>query len=306
MAVLIGTPDSDTLIGADEIDVILGRGGADVLSGREGDDIILAGLGDDRIAGDNSPLPDGSGESDEDPFGPLPPEFGGTPGDNLIFAGPGDDSVAAGFGADIVVGGAGNDTIDGYGTFEDSPSGAAGVIVADGPDRLFGRNGDDLIRGGGGDDLLHGGNGMDTLVGGVGVDTLIGGEDADVFVFGRRLEPFTSAVEWPLDTGVGSGDRDLVLAFRQGEDKLDLSAYENILARPGVPSEPVFLGTDPFVASFAPQIRYEIEDGRTVVQIVAPLGNPPGGLEPPVPDGPGAETELVGEHHLTADDIILA
>jgi Ca2+-binding RTX toxin-like protein len=304
MALITGRPQPDTLTGTAETDLIFGHGGADFISGREANDTIFAGSGDDTIAGDNAPLPDGSPETGE-AFGPLPPSFGGTPGNNLIFAGAGNDSILAGFGADVVFGGAGNDTINGYGAFEDSPSGAAGVLIADGNDWLFGGSGDDLIRGGGGNDTLVGGRGNDTLVGGVGVDTLIGGAGRDVFVFGRLLEPFTSAVEFPVDTGTGPGNRDLILDFRQGRDQLDLSAYENILARPGVPSEPIFLGTDPFIASFAPQIRYQIEDGRTVVQIFAPLGNPPGGLEPRVPGGPGAEIELVGEHHLEAGDFIL-
>jgi Ca2+-binding RTX toxin-like protein len=304
MALITGRPGSDTLTGTAKTDLILGRGGADFISGREANDTILGGSDDDTIAGDNAPLP-GASSGTGDAFGPFPPSSGGTPGNNLIFAGSGSDSILAGFGADVVFGGAGNDTIDGYGSFADSPSGAAGVIAADGNDWLFGGSGDDLIRGGGGDDLLHGGGGNDTLIGGVGVDTLIGGAGCEVFVFGRRLEPFTSAVEFPLDTGTGPGNRDLIVDFRQGKDQLDVSAYQNILARPGVPDEPIFLGTDPFIASYAPQIRYQIDDGRTVVQVSAPLGNPPGGLPPRVPGGPGAEIELVGEHQLGADDFIL-
>lgn len=306
MALLAGTSAPDTLTGTAGTDLILGRGGDDLLSGREGGDVIFANSGNDTIAGDNSPVPNGSGEPGDDPFGPPPPDVGGRPGNNLIFAGSGNDEVMAGFGADAVFGGEGNDIIDGYGTFDTSAPRAWLAIFSDGPDLLFGEDGDDLIRGGGGDDALHGGDGADTLVGGVGVDSLSGGEGRDVHVFGRMLEPFTTVEELRIDTGVGPGDRDLILDFRQGEDVLDLSAYRNILARPGVPSEPVFLGTDPFEASFAPQIRYEIEEGRTVVQIVAPLGNPPGGLPPSVPEGPGAEIELLGEHHLTTDDLILA
>jgi hypothetical protein len=104
---------------------------------------------------------------------------------------------------------------------------------------------------------------------------------------------------------VGPGERDLVLDFQQGEDKLDLGGYANLFARPGTPSEPVFLGADPFEAGFAPQVRFQVEDGRTVVQATAPLGNPPAGVEPGVPAGPSAEIELVGEHHLEARDFIL-
>jgi Ca2+-binding RTX toxin-like protein len=304
MAGITGQPGPDTLTGTAEADIIAGLGGADVIAGREADDSITGGAGADSIAGDNSPLaevPEG-GEA----FGPAPPPYGsGTPGDNAIAAGPGDDLVWAGFGADAVAGGVGADTIYGYGTFGGSPTDFTGLVNVDGADRLSGGTGNDLVFGGGGDDRLGGGTGDDTLAGGVGVDTLIGGEGADVFLFGRALEPGTAAPAASLDSGVGRGNRDIVRDFVQGEDRLDLSAYANFFARPGLPAEPVFLGEDPFVASFTPQVRYDVLDGRTVLQVFAPLGNPPSGLEPPVP-GPGAEIELVGEIRLTADDVILA
>jgi Ca2+-binding RTX toxin-like protein len=299
MPLITGTPGREILTGTAATDIIVGRGGADFISGREGDDVIFAGSGDDTIAGDNIPVPP------EGPivFGPFPPQFGGTPGNNLIFAGSGNDSVLAGFGADVVFGGAGNDTIDGYGAFGGSPSATAEVIAADGPDRLFGNGGDDLIRGGGGDDLLHGGCGNDTLVGGRGVDTLVGGADHDVFVFGRSLEP-PNSTNPATDTGVGPGNRDIVVDFHHGEDVLDLSAYLNF-ASVGQPP-PVFLGTDPFEASFALQVRYEIEDGHTVVQFFSPFGSPPSDTQPTVPEAPTGEIELVGVYYLKADDFILA
>jgi Ca2+-binding RTX toxin-like protein len=305
MAFIIGRSGADTLPGTAEADIILGLAGADIIAGREGSDVIAGGAGADSIAGDNAPLP--GVPPGRDAFGPFPPPFGGTPpGDNIILAGSGDDRVWAGFGNDTVFGEEGADTILGYGTFGGSPTGFTGLVTADGDDHLSGGAGNDLILAGGGDDLLRGGDGADTLGGGVGVDTLLGGDGPDIFVFGRAVEPGTSPPAAGLDSGVGPGNRDIVGDFVQGEDRLDLSNYANIFARPGVPAEPVFLGEDPFIASFAPQVRYEIEDGRTVVQVFAPLGNPPGGLEPPVPGGPGAEIELVGEIRLTADDVILA
>lgn len=302
MALITGGAGPDTLTGTDGTDLIFGRGGADFISGREGNDVIFAGAGDDTIAGDNMPLPGGPVTSSE--LGPLPAGFGGAPGDNLIFAGPGDDLVRAGSGADIVFGGAGDDTIFGYGTSGASPSGTAGVIAADGPDLLFGGRGDDLIFGGGGDDLLFGGDGKDRLVGGAGVDTLVGGAGPDVFVFGRSLEP-PNSTNPATDTGVGPGHRDIVLDFHEGQDRLDLSAYRNIITGPDAPNEPIFLETGPFVASFAPQVRYQIEDGRTVVQIFAPFGAPPPDTSPTTPEAPTVEIELVGVHHLKGDDFIL-
>jgi Ca2+-binding RTX toxin-like protein len=304
MTWIIGRPGHETLTGTAAADLVLDFGGGDVISGREGSDIILAGPGDDTVAGDNQPVP--GSPAGEPAFGPVPSVFGGSPGNNLILAGAGDDLVVAGFGSDTVFGEAGADTIRGYGSFGGSPTGNTGVIAADGADRLSGGGGDDRVYGGGGDDRASGDAGADTLAGGIGADTLSGGEGGDVFVFGRGVEPFTSAPTAGLDGGVGPGNRDMVLDFEQGEDRLDLRLYANFFARPGVPAEPVFLGPDPFIASYAPQVRYEVEEGRTVVQVFAPLGNPPGGLPPRVPGGPGVEIELAGEYQLRVEDFILA
>jgi len=300
MSVFTGTRRADTLEASSAADLILGRGGADFIVGRAGDDVILGGAGNDTIGGDNIPLPGGPFGTDS--FGPFPAVFGGGSllGHNLILAGAGDDSVIAGFGADTVFGGAGNDTLVGYGTGGISPSGFGGLIRADGADRLFGGAGCDLLRGGGGADWLDGGAGADTLIGGTGNDTLRGGGGPDLFVFGRGLEPGASSFE--LDTGSGPGQRDVILDFHAGQDVLDLSAYRNFFPGPGGVPEPVFLGTDPFGETFAPQVRYEIEHDRTIVQIIAPLGDPGFGAALPAP----IEIELAGRHHLTAADLILA
>lgn len=92
---------------------------------------------------------------------------------------------------DALSGGAGRDLLIGFG----------------GNDRLSGNGGDDDLHGGAGRDSLSGGAGNDFLFGGAGDDRLVGGTGADVFVFAR-----------------GSG-RDVVLDFRPGQDKLDLSAF---------------------------------------------------------------------------------
>jgi len=288
---------SEPLTGTEGPDLIVGSDSADLIGGRGGDDTIFARAGDDRIFGDNIGQPGGPFE-----VGPLPPQFGGTPGNNLIFAGPGNDFITAGFGSDVVLGGAGNDEIRGYGAFADSTTATAEIISADGPDRLFGGRGDDLIYGGGGNDLLAGGKGKDVLIGGVGVDTLIGGVDEDVFAFGFGREPGFGQefmFRFSLDTGVGPGNRDVILDFHEGEDKIDLSS-----ARPtgrGGIQPPEFLGTDPFAARFALQVRYDVADDRTIVQFATYIGNPP---FPPTPSGPSGEIELVGIHHLTGGDFI--
>ncbi|MFC7475847.1 calcium-binding protein [Dankookia sp. GCM10030260] len=296
MAIIQGTAAADSLTGTAGTELILARGGDDRVVGRAGDDVILGGAGADTIDGDN----------DGPDFGPLPATGPGGPQPldlhNLILAGGGDDPVRAGFGADTVLGGGGDDTLIGYGLFGGSPSATGLFIDADGPDLLLGGAGRDELRGGGGRDVLLGGHGDDTVVGGTGADTLSGGPGRDHFLFGRGLEPF--AFDLGIDTGSGPGTRDLVLDFRQGRDVLDLSGLRNFLGGPDLPP-PRFLGTDPFVASNALQVRYDIEEGDTVVRFLAPLGTPEPGTPPAVPEGPGGEIELAGVHHLRASDFIL-
>ncbi|TDH57870.1 calcium-binding protein [Dankookia rubra] len=311
MALTTGTLSPDTLTGTAETDLIFGRGGADFVSGRAGNDAIFAGSGDDTIAGDNIPVPALGGQLGTGPyisldFGPYPPRFlGETPGNNLILADAGDDFILAGFGSDIVFGEAGNDTIFGFGAAGESPSGNTEIIRADGSDWLFGGGDDDSVLGGGSGDLLDGGTGRDTLSGGVGADTLIGGAGRDIFLYGLGLEPGVSGSVTGPDTGVGPGNRDVILDFRPGTDRLDLHGYNNPFPDPGGEPRPVFLGTDPFEASTGLQVRYEIEGGHTIVQFATRFGPPPRGLPVPVPEATG-EIELVGVHHLTARDFILS
>jgi Ca2+-binding RTX toxin-like protein len=222
------------------------------------------------------------------------------PGDNLILAGSGDDSVLAGFGTDTVFGEAGDDTIFGFGAAGVSPVGSAGIISADGPDWLFGGRGNDSMLGGGGNDLLDGGTGKDTLGGGVGADTLIGGAGPDVFLYGLGLEPGVSGFATGRDTGVGPGNRDIILDFHRGQDLLDLSNYRPFSPGPGEQQPPsLFLGTAPFEDVIALQVRYDIQGGNTVVQFYGPIG-PLFSLPPP-----SGEIELAGVHYLGAEDFIL-
>jgi len=295
----------DMLTGTAGRDVLIGGGGGEFISGGEGDDLILAGGGDDTIGGDNIVPP-----GEVSPWGPTPPgetpesppgrgAFPGVVGDNVILAGAGNDSVTAGFGSDVVFGGAGADTIEGYGEvfpFSRIPN---AWINLDAPDLLFGDAGDDLLRGGGGNDLLDGGSGNDRLEGGVGADFLRGGSGEDVFVAGWI---FTG--QFVPETEVGPGRRDVILDFQQGHDRIDLSGF-NVPAQGQPP--PLFLGTDPFVASWAVQLRYQFEGGRTILQLVAaPIGGPPAdGTPPTIPEAPTAEIELLGVHRLEASDVIL-
>ncbi len=82
-----------------------------------------------------------------------------------------------------------------------------------GADQLSGEEGDDELHGGDGDDYLDGGEGADILHGGKGADTLKGGDGNDALKGNRGKDIFV------LD---GLGD-DLILDFKVGEDKIDLT-----------------------------------------------------------------------------------
>ncbi len=77
-------------------------------------------------------------------------------------------------------------------------------------DELVGTAGDDTLWGMGRSDALFGGAGDDRLVDGRGRDTLTGGAGADVFEF------------------VEDGRNDFILDFDFSEDRIDLSAFDNL------------------------------------------------------------------------------
>jgi VCBS repeat-containing protein len=119
----------------------------------------------------------------------------GTKGNDKIFGGAGDDKLIGGKGNDKLYGGSGNDKLFGG-------SGNDKLIGGKGDDKLYGGSGKDKINGGGGDDVIHGG---------AGADVLIGGKGNDVFVYLSAAE--SNLCAW-----------DRILDFKQGHDKIDLSA----------------------------------------------------------------------------------
>lgn len=95
-----------------------------------------------------------------------------------------------------------------------------------GDDTLFGERGNDMLNGGTGNDLLLGGFGNDKLIGAEGRDylsgfdgndRLIGGTGDDLAEGGRGRDVFVFA------PGDGA---DKVKGFADGQDRIDLSAYE--------------------------------------------------------------------------------
>lgn len=120
---------------------------------------------------------------------------------DLVDANGGNDEVFGEAGNDIALGGAGDDSLFG-GSGKDTLKGD------EGGDIVFGNSGNDLVDGGADDDAVFGGKGDDTVIGGAGDDLLFGGKGDDNFVFAK-----------------GDGN-DLIVDFRIGHDKIDLSAFE--------------------------------------------------------------------------------
>ncbi|WP_264185653.1 calcium-binding protein [Roseicella aerolata] len=290
MATLTGTEAADTLTGTEAGDSILGLGGDDSLTGGAGPDTILGGGGQDVIQGDLPGLP---------PH--VPPAGEG----NLLLGGDGDDTITAGLGADTLLGGSGHDRLHGgLGSSLSSfmEGGYSANWSMDQADLLLGEEGDDLLDGAGGDDTLVGGAGNDTLLGSAGIDLLAGEAGADTFRFARD-----SGVYGGPESGVGAGNRDIILDFGKGEDVIDLSALASAL---GIPDSPVpgavFLGNGDFQASLALQVRTTTENGNTIIQLVSARQPSSPGSEPELPAGPEAEIEVIGLHALAASDFILS
>ncbi len=197
----VGTRFDDSLSGLGGPDLLSGYGGNDTLSGAGGDDTLFGGPGDDLLRG-----------------GPGDDRLAGGDGADTLSGGNGQDYLVGNLGADLIEGGGGTDFLLGSVGDDTLDGGAGDDFVHGGPgdDRLAGGAGGDTLRGGNGDDGLDGGigrdlllghDGADTLAGGAGSDTLVGGGGADLFVM-RAIEP----------------GQDLVLDFRPGEDRLDLTA----------------------------------------------------------------------------------
>ncbi len=132
----------------------------------------------------------------------------GYEGDDILRAGQGDDTLNGGAGDDRLIGKAGADTLNGE-DGDDLLEGGDGndlMFGGSGADTLIGGKGDDSLSGGDGDDVLKGSKGGDTLEGGAGDDMLYGGKGTDVFVF------------------AGASGFDVIKDFKDGKDKLDLSA----------------------------------------------------------------------------------
>ncbi|MEM7319551.1 MAG: fasciclin domain-containing protein [Pseudomonadota bacterium] len=125
------------------------------------------------------------------------------PNTDFIIGSDDDDFYSTGRGKDFIDGNGGNDFIW-------AGSGADIVLGGLGNDFIFGQRGKDLLIGDEGHDNIFGGSGKDTIDGGDGNDRLFGGKGSDTFVFEN------------------GDDADLIIDFRTGQDKIDLSGYAGI------------------------------------------------------------------------------
>lgn len=187
----------------------------------------------------------------------------GNRGDNTLSGGDGNDTLTGGPGKDRMEGGSGDDTYVvesardvlievGRGGIDTVRSSVSWTLAPNfehlvltgsrdlsgtGNDRaneLTGNRADNRLAGGAGNDIIFGGKGHDRLIGGMGRDTLRGGAGEDTFVF--------NSIE---ESGVGKYQRDLILDFKQGMDRIDLSRIDASIAS-SRDNKFEFIGTDPF------------------------------------------------------------
>lgn len=214
--------DGSTAKATSTIDVILSSD-ANVLSGGSGNDTITGGSGNDKISGgDGNDVLFGNGGDDTIYGGKGDDIISGGVGNNVLYGDSGNDRFLADQGNDTISGGSGFDTIDysaasGAITVDLSKktinSGALGVDVVSGIEKIIGTAFADVFKGSSAADFIVGGGGNDTIRGIGGEDTLTGGTGSDTFFWEKT--DLTSA-----DNGKYLG-RDHITDFGAG-DLLDL------------------------------------------------------------------------------------
>ncbi len=215
---LFGGNGNDTLDGGSRNDTLTGGAGNDTLIGGEDNDTLVGGAGRDIFAytfrgSGRDVITDfrqGEDRIDLSVFGiadlaTLLPFITQSLGNTVISLFVNDFSN--GVNETITINGISNNQLAASDFIFNTSTTAINISGTNGNDLLFGGNGNDTLDGGSRNDTLTGGAGNDTLVGGEDNDTLVGGVGRDIFAYTFR----------------GSG-RDVITDFRQGEDRIDLSA----------------------------------------------------------------------------------
>lgn len=132
----------------------------------------------------------------------------------------------------------------------------------DGNDALNGGNGNDTLNGGNGNDSLFGSTGNDTLNGGDGNDIIIGGAGKDTMSDGNGTDTYRYFATSESTAGI---NRDVILDFSRGFDKIDLSAIDANITLAGNQAFN-FIGTAAF-SGLAGEVRYVDTGNDLVVQV---------------------------------------
>ena len=255
--VMDGREGNDRLLGDDSFMIFFGSStsGDDRLNGGAGDDWLEGGGGADELRGgpgmDTASyrsfsgavevrLYDGTaqgGQAEGDTFvGTKTVEYVNTEGSSQEIMVPDIENLFGSTNNDILAGDFRLNWIDGLGGNDLLYGGPDG-----GPDFLFGGDGDDKVYGGKGDDRLLGGHGDDLLKGGPGTDYLdfemevVDRERSNEFEIHFKIERFDYGDD-RLEGGAGGdyfyfypdGGDDVILDFGNGEDRIVLTAFEDI------------------------------------------------------------------------------
>ncbi|AKS46335.1 Hemolysin-type calcium-binding repeat-containing protein [Octadecabacter temperatus] len=151
---------------------------------------------------------------------------------------------------------------------------------------FYGGNFTDRLYGRGGDDTLLGEAGADAIYGNAGVDTMTGGDDTlrDRFIYFNTVE-----------SGVGTGNRDIITDFTSGEDRIEISRFDANSVGGGGNDVFDFIQDTAF-SNTAGELRFEQDAAMGTTVIQADL------------DGDGTadfEIELTGLVDLESTDFLL-
>ncbi|MFM5950850.1 MAG: hypothetical protein ACKOPM_16735, partial [Novosphingobium sp.] len=297
---LVGADGDDTISGAAGADLLFGGGGNDNIDGGTGNDTFRGGTGNDTLIGGGG-VNAMFGDAGNDRFELGTSDSGsgvdgGIGTDRLVIAGTVSLGSVTGIEAvELVSGGtltlSGSQFINGL-AFNTALSGngsivvnmesgsyffASSMAVAGGSAIAFtvnGTTGSDVMKGsqtasntfigGDGADQLRGGGLADTIDGGAANDKIMGLGGADQLTGGAGADQFRYL--FAGDSGVGAGNRDVILDFTAGTDRIDFRVLD---ANPALPGRQTlsFLGTAAFTSGGAGQVRYEVSGGDLLVQV---------------------------------------